>query len=202
MNVDKFKVAHATINASLHNIRQMCQRGIREESGAIADEIVRMSSTIKLHLAAEDLHLYPVLLSSRHANVAYTARMFKDEMGGLAEAYTSFAKKMDHETGDRIRAGRFSCGSELGLSRLVRTHPERKRASLSAGREYVIARLPGRCVRRRQSPLPAFGRGDLFLGWWNVRYSAAATVSFRPSAGRRNAAAMPRSESPASAAKR
>ena len=52
-----------------------------------------LTSALIGHLKAEDWVLYPRLLGSADATVAATARAFSDEMGGLADAYRTYANK-------------------------------------------------------------------------------------------------------------
>ena len=54
-----------------------------------------LSSLLIAHLKAEDWVLYPPLLASQDAEVARTARLFVDEMGGLAQAFTVYIERWD-----------------------------------------------------------------------------------------------------------
>ena len=47
------------------------------------------------HLKAEDWVLYPPLLASNDAQVAGVARRFVDEMGGLAQAFSTYIERWD-----------------------------------------------------------------------------------------------------------
>lgn len=55
----------------------------------------RLSSTLIAHLKAEDWVLYPPLLSSEDVAIAGTAKRFVDEMGGLAQAFTTYVEHWD-----------------------------------------------------------------------------------------------------------
>jgi Hemerythrin HHE cation binding domain len=60
-----------------------------------------LSSTLIGHLKDEDWLLYPLLLASPEAHVAATARLFSEEMGGLAAAYRAHC---DRWSADAIAA--------------------------------------------------------------------------------------------------
>lgn len=52
-----------------------------------------LSSTLLDHLQVEDETLYPRLMASGDPAIASAARRFSDEMGGLAAAYSLYAKR-------------------------------------------------------------------------------------------------------------
>lgn len=54
MNNDKFKHQHLDILRSIDLLRQLTHAGVERNAAEIAQRIVAMSSTIKLHLAVED----------------------------------------------------------------------------------------------------------------------------------------------------
>ncbi len=54
MNIDKFKHQHLDILRSIDLLRQLTHAGVARNAAEIAQRIVAMSSTIKLHLAVED----------------------------------------------------------------------------------------------------------------------------------------------------
>ncbi len=54
MNIDKFKHQHLDILRSIDLLRQLTHAGVEHNAAEIAQRIVAMSSTIKLHLAVED----------------------------------------------------------------------------------------------------------------------------------------------------
>ncbi|MES2149064.1 MAG: hemerythrin domain-containing protein [Pseudomonadota bacterium] len=91
MNIEKLKQDHNEIMAQVTQLKKLCQSGIAENADAIARQIVTMSSVIKLHLAAEDLVLYPALAKSTDAGIAKIGKQFQQEMGGIAAAYMKFA---------------------------------------------------------------------------------------------------------------
>jgi hypothetical protein len=52
-----------------------------------------LTSILIAHLKAEDWVVYPQLLASADRHVAATARMFSEEMGGLAAAYQAHCEQ-------------------------------------------------------------------------------------------------------------
>ena len=55
-------------------------------------QLNRLYGVLRLHLAHEDVELYPALMASTDPKVARTARMFVDELGGLALEIECFAR--------------------------------------------------------------------------------------------------------------
>lgn len=55
-------------------------------------QLNRLYGLLRVHLALEDIQLYPALMSSGDRSVARTARRYVDEMGGLAAEMESFAR--------------------------------------------------------------------------------------------------------------
>ena len=52
-----------------------------------------LAGKLLLHLAAEDKHLYPNLITSTDSELATTAKQFQDEMGGLKGAFQAYYGK-------------------------------------------------------------------------------------------------------------
>jgi hypothetical protein len=61
-----------------------------------------MSAVIKLHLAAEDRALYPVLEAANNRQLARLGRQFQAEMTSIAAAYNVFARQWN--TAAQVRA--------------------------------------------------------------------------------------------------
>ena len=93
MNIDKFKHQHVDILEGIAALRRATQAGISTNATDIARLIVRMSSTIKLHLAVEDQVLYPALRNGADARLASMGQKFQAEMGAIAAAYMGFAAR-------------------------------------------------------------------------------------------------------------
>ena len=77
MNIDKFKHQHLDILRSIDLLRQLTHDGVERNAAEIAQRIVAMSSTIKLHLAVEDQALYPALQRSGNASLRAWAASIK-----------------------------------------------------------------------------------------------------------------------------
>lgn len=91
MNIDRFKQDHIAVLTGISELRKLVQSGVVQHAGNISKMIVSMSSSIKLHLAAEDRMLYPALAKSTRPDIAQIGRDFQGEMGGIAAAYMEFA---------------------------------------------------------------------------------------------------------------
>jgi hypothetical protein len=102
MNIDKFEQQHLEILRHIDTLRRYSRIGVSENAKAIAQEVIAMSSVIKLHLAAEDRALYPALKRSGDAMLASLGERFQTGMGPIAEAFTAFAGRWNTE--QRVRA--------------------------------------------------------------------------------------------------
>ena len=132
MNMQKFRQDHTKILGKINELRELVQSGIVENSDGIATMLVSMSSTIKLHLAAEDGFLYPTLASSADLEAAQIGKAFQAEMGGIASAYTVFARE---------------CGA---LPETVAANPESFRAAANS----IFRALHTRIQRENQELYP------------------------------------------------
>ena len=106
MNIDKFKHQHLDILRSIDLLRQLTHDGVERNAAEIAQRIVAMSSTIKLHLAVEDQALYPALQRSGNASLARMGRQYQSDMGPIASAYDAFARRWN--TAESLRTDRKS----------------------------------------------------------------------------------------------
>ena len=79
----------------------MAHAGVEANASAIAQGIVAMSGTIKLHLAVEDQVLYPALQRGDNAELARMGRQYQSEMTSIASAYDAFARRWN--TADGVR---------------------------------------------------------------------------------------------------
>lgn len=93
MNIEHFKREHVELLASVTALRELVQAGVQEHAQAILGQLVAMSATIKLHLAAEDRVLYPALAHAMDPLIAQTGKQFQEEMGDLAKVYAAFASR-------------------------------------------------------------------------------------------------------------
>ena len=97
MNIDKFKHQHTDILRGIATLRALAHAGVEGNATAIAQGIVAMSGTIKLHLAVEDQVLYPALQRGDNAELARMGRQYQSEMGPIASAYDAFARRWNTE---------------------------------------------------------------------------------------------------------
>ncbi len=102
MNIDRFKHEHEDILAQIDTLRALSHAGPAQHAGAIAQAIVAMSSTIRLHLAVEDRLLYPALQTAGDAALARLGARFQHEMGEIAGGYVEFARRWN--TAERVAA--------------------------------------------------------------------------------------------------
>lgn len=102
MNIDRFKREHVDILDQIAALRRLTHAGVAENASAIAQGIVAMSSTIRLHLAVEDRLLYPALQASGSEALAQLGKRFQDEMGEIASSYMAFARSWN--TAERVAA--------------------------------------------------------------------------------------------------
>lgn len=101
MNIDKFKHQHTDILRGIATLRALAHAGVESNATAIAQGIVAMSGTIKLHLAVEDKVLYPALQRGGNAELARLGRQYQSEMESIASAYDAFARRWN--TADNVR---------------------------------------------------------------------------------------------------
>lgn len=93
MNIDKFKQQHVDIIKCISDLRELSRSGVGDNAEKISQLIISMSSMIRLHLAVEDNALYPALKTSSNSSLARMGERFQDEMGSIASAYLSFARR-------------------------------------------------------------------------------------------------------------
>lgn len=56
-------------------------------------KLAKLTGMLRIHFVQEDETLYPHMIASTHPQAAATAARFQREMGGLGEAYESFAAR-------------------------------------------------------------------------------------------------------------
>jgi len=88
-----------TDHVELLDICQMLEgtiAGAKPPSSAVRYGVrKRLTTKLIAHLKAEDWLLYPRLLESQDPHIASTARVFVDEMGGLAKAFNAYVENWD-----------------------------------------------------------------------------------------------------------
>ena len=93
MNIDNFKNQHKEILQGIEALRGHTRAGIPEHAEAIAQQIVSLSSIIKVHLAVEDRVLYPALQTHARKDLAEMGRRYQDEMTDIASGYMVFSRR-------------------------------------------------------------------------------------------------------------
>ncbi|ODU07780.1 MAG: hemerythrin [Rubrivivax sp. SCN 71-131] len=102
MNLEKFKEQHVQILRHVDDLRRLSRGGISDNAPGLAGGVVAMSSLIKLHLAAEELALYPALQRSGNSELAQLGARFQSDMRPIAAAFDAFARRWN--TAQAIRA--------------------------------------------------------------------------------------------------
>lgn len=69
------------------------EKTVASASGDVASLLARLSGKLSVHLTQEDKFLYPRMKDSGNANAQRLALSFQNEMGGLSQTYTDFAKR-------------------------------------------------------------------------------------------------------------
>lgn len=85
----------------------------------ILDQVSRLHGILRVHLAQEDIELYPSLLASHDLAVASLARQFVDEMGSLAIDLECFARHWSSPAGISANFAEFSEAAHDLLVRLA-----------------------------------------------------------------------------------
>lgn len=102
MNIDRFKHDHVDILSQIDGLRRLTHAGVAPNATAIAQAVVAISSTIKLHLAVEDRMLYPALARCGNAELERLSARFQQDMGSIATAFMAFARQWN--TAESVRA--------------------------------------------------------------------------------------------------
>ena len=118
MNIDKFKHQHTDILRSIATLRALAHAGVEANATTIAQGIVAMSGTIKLHLAVEDQVLYPALQRGDNPDLARRGRQYQSEMASIASAYDAFARRWNTAVSVRRNAEGFRSEANVALRRV------------------------------------------------------------------------------------
>lgn len=90
-------------------------------------QLNRLLGILRVHLAYEDVELYPQLMSSPEPNVARTAQAFVNEMGGLASDLECFVRHWSCSASIASNIEEFREGAhELMLALVVRIERENR----------------------------------------------------------------------------
>lgn len=88
MDMRQFDEDHELILSKIDALQHSLRSGM--EPALIYQDLQKLSTRLRLHLAVEDAFLYPNLIDSRSALAAATARRFHEEMGGLRRELDEF----------------------------------------------------------------------------------------------------------------
>jgi len=94
MNLNRYHEQHAEIHGQLKDLHQRLEPAtLAADPGAARQSLVTLGAKLNIHLAFEDLALYPPLLKNPDPAVQTKTRTYMDEMGGLKEALSSHLRR-------------------------------------------------------------------------------------------------------------
>ena len=90
----KYRDQHEELLQMVGKIAPYLQESkVKESAEEISKMLIALTGKLKLHLAIEDEHLYPLLTKSNDPSVKNMAAQFMKEMGGIAKAYGDYRTK-------------------------------------------------------------------------------------------------------------
>ena len=93
-NLSMLRKQHTEVFEIMNNIDTLTKKGDLDIIAKdIAYNINALSGKLKMHLMSEDKFLYPTLVNSNSKDIRNTAQIFYNEMGDVAETFTSFVQK-------------------------------------------------------------------------------------------------------------
>ena len=150
MNIDKLKHQHRDILRGIAALRSLAHAGVEANAAAIAQGIVAMSGTIKLHLAVEDQVLYPALQRGGNEGLARMGRQYQGEMASIASDYERFARRWNTANSVRRDAQGFRADANAALRRVHERMQRETTTSTRASRP----RTANRCSARNRTGTP------------------------------------------------
>ena len=136
MNVDRFKQDHSAILAAVNELRSLTQSGIAENAASMANKIVTMSSSIKLHLAAEDNVVYPAMAKSANPVFSNMGKAYQSEMGKIAAAFLEFSRAWNFGPKIAAEPERFRAAAN-GIFKALHERIQRENTELYPAAEKV-----------------------------------------------------------------
>jgi hypothetical protein len=94
MNIDVIRLQHDSISEHAVALAAAVSKPTYSPVAAVRWKLAR---ELIAHLAVEDRWLYPALIASTDQKAADTAKIFKNEMGGLAGTFTSYMGKWNDQ---------------------------------------------------------------------------------------------------------
>ena len=99
MDVKRFMRQHDEIWEVLGEVKSIIDENIIENNPmAVATQINQLAGKLKIHLSAEDQHLYPFLLKSNDEKIKKLAMEFMEEMGNISLEFTNYKDKFNTKT--------------------------------------------------------------------------------------------------------
>jgi Hemerythrin HHE cation binding domain. len=93
VNIDTLRTQHDDALAMADRLIDLADNyDPRTAAIPILMQVNRLLGLLRVHLAHEDVELYPALIASADPHVARTAQRFVDEMGSLASDFEWFAR--------------------------------------------------------------------------------------------------------------
>lgn len=90
-DTDSFRRQHDDLLILTEEIStELDPRHLKKGAAEVAHLLAQLSGKLKVHLAAEDRILYPLLLESEDEQVVSRAQRYLDELGALGEAVAEF----------------------------------------------------------------------------------------------------------------
>jgi hypothetical protein len=94
MDIETIRLQHDSISEHAAALAAAVSKPDYSPVAAIRWKLAR---ELIAHLAVEDRWLYPTLIASPDRKTADTAKRFKNEMGGLADAFTNYMGKWNDQ---------------------------------------------------------------------------------------------------------
>lgn len=102
INLVNLNRQHTSIKSEINIIESELKKGSTDiNQSEIALHISKLAGLLRIHLLEEDQFLYPNLLQSSQEDIKSMTNQYIQEMGHLAQEYTSFKNK--YNVGSKIR---------------------------------------------------------------------------------------------------
>ena len=98
MNINNYLEQHKAITDEINKLRMLIKDDLVEKAAEMAATINTLAGKIKIHLLSEDKYFYPALEKNEDKNIRNLAKDYQEEMGTLAEGYTTFKEKYNTQS--------------------------------------------------------------------------------------------------------
>ena len=92
-DIQRLRDEHAQLIEVIGQLGAAVQQATPPPAVELFELRAKLARALIGHLKSEDWLLYPRLLESKDPNVAETARLFVEKMGGLAAAFTDYSRQ-------------------------------------------------------------------------------------------------------------